>query len=196
MKKGVESLMIIISSAVIGIAVAQDAFAVSVLYGTRDRSKKLSYAFLVSAVFAMFQMLMPVLGWSVGKAGSNAVKGIDNILAFGILTFIGIKMMIDAKTGIDTKKLDGRFDFRNVLFMAFATSIDAMTIGITLPVAVGADNFVKMLIAVLLIGGVTFVICLSGYLLGRRFSDIDPVFAQTVGGIILIVLGIKTMIIS
>ncbi len=188
--------MLIISSAVIGIAVAQDAFAVSVLYGTRDRSKRLSYAFLVSAVFAMFQMLMPVLGWSVGKAGSNAVKGIDNILAFGILTFIGIKMMIDAKTGIDTKKLDGRFEFRTVLFMAFATSIDAMTVGITLPVAIGADNFIKMLTAVLIIGAVTFIVCLSGYLLGRKFSGIDPVFAQTVGGIILIVLGIKTMIIS
>ena len=84
--------MLILSSLLIGAAVAQDAFAVAAMYGSLDRTKRLRAAVLTAGVFALFQTIMPVLGWSIGKVGSDAVAEYDHIIAFGILSFIGIKM--------------------------------------------------------------------------------------------------------
>lgn len=188
--------MLIISSAVVGTAVAQDAFAASALYGTKDRTKKMLPVILTSAVFTLFQMFMPVLGWSIGQAGSKTVSEFDHIIAFGILSFIGIKMMIDAKTGIGSDGKNPSFSVRSLILMAFATSIDALTIGITLPVITGADCFSKLMISVTVIGLITFIICFSGYILGRKLSSINPVTAQVIGGAVLVAIGIRTLLLS
>lgn len=184
--------MLVISSLIIGAAVAQDAFAASAMYGMRDRTKRLFPALISSFIFALFQMFMPVLGWSIGQAGSKAVGSVDNIIVFFILSFIGIKMMIDSKKGIDDKK--DVFDIRSLILMAFATSIDALTIGITLPVTAGADSFQKLLLCAAIIGTVTLIICFAGYTIGRRISSVNPSLAQVIGGAVLVAIGIKTLL--
>ncbi len=187
--------MLALSSAVMGAAVAQDAFAAAAMYGTRDRTKRMRPVWITAAIFALFQMLMPMLGWSIGKAGSSAVSGFDHIIAFGILSFIGIKMMLDSKLKInDGSKDNDVMNFRSLLSMAFATSIDALTVGITLPSAVGANSFSQLLTAVSIIGSVTFLISFTGYLLGRKLSRLNPSAAQVIGGAALTALGIKTLI--
>lgn len=186
--------MLVISSLVIGAAVAQDAFAVSAMYGTRDRTKRFFPAFAAAFTFALFQLFMPVLGWSVGQAGSRAVGSLGNIIAFFILSFIGIKMMIDSKKGIEDNSI--AFTIRSLILMAFATSIDAMTIGITLPVTAGADSFPKLMLCACIIGAVTFIICFTGYIIGRRISTLKPSLAQVIGGAVLVAIGIKTLLVS
>lgn len=185
--------MSVVSAAIIGAALAMDAFAVSVVCGSSDRTRRLRCAVITAAVFGIFQMIMPILGWSVGKVGSRAIEGFDHIIAFGILVFLGVKMIIDSFGSIMDKPSES-FDLRSLLIMAFATSIDALTVGIVLPSAVGAETFTSLIAAVSIIGAVTFLLCLIGYQLGRKISTLNPRAAQIIGGIVLIALGIKSLI--
>ncbi len=186
--------MLILSSLVIGAAVAQDAFAVSALYGTRDRSRRFFPVIITSAVFAIFQMIMPILGWSVGKAGSRLFAEYDHILAFLILVIIGTKMMIDSKKGVEYDPAHKGAAILSLPFMAFATSIDALTVGITLPTTADVHSFGTLMLSVTIIGAVTFMITASGYLLGRKFSGIHPAIAQVTGGAVLVIMGIKALL--
>ncbi len=185
--------MLAVSAAMIGAALAMDAFAVSFVCGSSDRTKRLRCAVITAAVFGIFQMVMPILGWSVGKVGSRAIEGFDHIIAFGILVFLGIKMIIDSFGDI-VSRTSTAFDFRSLTVMALATSIDALTVGIVLPSAVGAESFGSLITAVSIIGGVTFLLCLVGYQLGRRISTLKPKAAQIIGGAVLILLGVKSLI--
>ncbi len=185
--------MLAVSAAIIGAALAMDAFAVSVVCGSSDRTRRLRCAVITAVAFGIFQMIMPVLGWSVGKVGSRAIEGIDHIVAFGILVFLGVKMIIDSFGDIMDKK-SSAFDLRSLTVMAFATSIDALTVGIVLPSAVGAETFSSLAAAVSIIGSITFLLCFIGYQLGRRISTLNPRAAQIIGGIVLIALGIKSLI--
>ena len=183
----------IVSAAVIGAAVAQDAFAVSALCGSSDRTKRIRSAVITAFTFGFFQMLMPVLGWSIGKVGSSMIDGFDNYIAFGVLAFLGVKMIIDSRKGI-TDNEEQPLNIKKLLALAFATSVDALTVGIVLPASVGVQNFSDLMTAVLVIGSVTFAISLFGYLLGRKFSGINPAAAQIIGGIVLVLLGLKALI--
>ena len=177
---------------VIGAAVAQDAFAAAALFGALDKTKKLRFAFYVCSCFALFQMIMPLLGWSIGKVGSTAVDSFDHIIAFIILSFIGIKMMIDSKKPLgDDIILPG---FRSVIFISLATSIDALTTGITLPAATNAKSTAEIITAVLLIGFITFIVSFTGYLLGMKLSRFDSSAARIAGGAVLCAIGIKTLL--
>ena len=186
-------VMSAVSAAIIGAALAMDAFAVSFVCGSSDRTKRLRCAFITAAAFGIFQMIMPILGWSVGKVGSKAIEGFDHIIAFGILVFLGVKMIIDSFGNIMDKKSDV-FDLRSLIIMALATSIDALTVGIVLPSAVGAETFTSLIMSVSIIGAVTFILCFIGYQLGRRISNLNPRITQIIGGIVLIALGIKSLI--
>lgn len=185
--------MLAVSAAIIGAALAMDAFAVSFVCGSSDRTKRLRCAFITAAAFGIFQMIMPILGWSVGKVGSKAIEGFDHIIAFGILLFLGVKMIIDSFGNIMDKKSDA-FDLRSLIIMALATSIDALTVGIVLPAAVGAETFASLITSVSIIGAVTFILCFIGYQLGRRISTLNPRVTQIIGGIVLIAIGIKSLI--
>ncbi len=176
-----------VSAAIIGIALAMDAMAVSITCGMNGKNK--GSAFLTAFLFGVFQALMPVLGWSIGKVGSNIISSFDNITAFAILFFLGVKMIIDSR------KQDYSIEFgvKNLIILAAATSIDALVSGITLPTSVGANTPLYMLEAVVIIGMITFMLSLSGYFIGSRFKRARPVYAGFTGGIILMLIGIKTL---
>ena len=187
--------MRIASAALIGAAVAQDAFAVSALCGSSDRTKRIRSAVITAFTFGFFQMIMPVLGWSIGKVGSHAIDGFDNFIAFGILAFLGLKMIIDSRKGI-TDSEGQPPSIKKLLALSFATSVDALTVGIVLPASADVQNFPELVTAVLIIGSVTFIISVFGYLLGRKFNGINPAAAQIIGGIILILLGLKCLLLG
>ena len=178
----------------IGAAVAQDAFAAAALYGSFDRTRKLRLAAVTAGCFSVFQMFMPLRGWSIGRVGAEAVGGIENVLAFGILSFLGIKMMLDSRKpmGINSSA----FSLRALLLIALATSIDALTTGITLPAATGAKSTAEIITAVLMIGFITFCISFAGYLLGMKLSRLQPSAARLIGGAVLVCIGIKTLLFS
>ncbi len=177
-----------LSALALGTALAMDAAAASITCGMVGKQKPTWYAALLPAgVFGMFQMLMPVLGWSIGKVGSSVAADFDHIAAFLILLFLGTKMLLDARH--PSGKPVG-----SLWLLALATSIDALAAGITLPTAVGAAAPMAMFQAVLCIGGVTFAWSLLGYWLGSRFRRINAAYTGMAGGAMLILIGIKTLL--
>lgn len=190
---------------VIGIAVglAMDAFAVSVTNGAVAKSFKPSFAVRIAAAFGIFQFIMPVIGWIVGKAGQQLIESVDHYIAFGLLLVIGGNMLIEAikdrvkeSKGESVEKKSGRTaaSTKTLLLMAVATSIDALATGVILPSAVGASTVLLMLTAVLMIGVITFVISFIGVYLGKKFGALLSNKAEILGGIVLIGIGTKILI--
>lgn len=191
--------------AVVGIAVglAMDAFAVSVTNGAVVKNFKPSFALKIAAAFGIFQFMMPVIGWVVGKAGQELIENVDHYIAFVLLALIGGNMLIEAiksnmqaSKGVEVKKEDSETaaSTKTLLLMAVATSIDALATGVILPSAVGASDWILMLTAVLMIGAITFIISFVGVYLGKKFGALLSNKAEIIGGLVLIGIGTKILI--
>ena len=191
--------------AVIGIAVglAMDAFAVSVTNGAIVKNFKPSFAIKIATAFGIFQFMMPVIGWIVGKAGQQLIESVDHYIAFILLLLIGGNMLIEAikdrikeYKGEEVQKKDNKTatSTKTLLLMAAATSIDALATGVILPSAVGASTIMLMLVAVLMIGVITFIISFAGVYLGKKFGSLLSNKAEILGGIVLIGIGTKILI--
>lgn len=184
---------------IVGIAVglAMDAFAVSVSNGATTKNLKIPYALKLAMFFGAFQLLMPVIGWLVGKAGESFITQVDHWIAFVLLAFIGGKMIVDyikeRKEEVSTEKKE-RLSNKTIFMLAIATSIDALATGIILPSAVGASTFILMLIAVAIIGVLTFIICLAGVYLGKVFGALLSKHSMLFGGTVLILIGGKILL--
>ena len=185
-----------ISVICIAIGLAMDAFAVSVSNGATTKKLKLPYAIKLSLFFGGFQLLMPVIGWFVGKAGESFISQVDHWVAFVLLGFIGGKMIADyikeKKEEISTEKKE-RLSNRTIFVLAIATSIDALATGVILPSAVGASTFELMLISVIIIGVLTFIICMLGVYLGKLFGVLLSRYSTIFGGTVLILIGGKIL---
>ncbi len=185
-----------ISVICIAIGLSMDAFAVSVSNGATTKNLKFSYAVKLSAFFGGFQLFMPIIGWLVGKAGECFISQVDHWIAFVLLSFIGGKMIIDyikeLKEELDTKKKES-LSTKTIIILAVATSIDALATGVILPSAVGASTYALMLIAVFLIGVITFIICLAGVYLGKLFGLFFSKHSVLLGGAILMLTGVKIL---
>ena len=177
--------MDIISAAALGASLAADAMAASFARGTKSGGSS------KDALEAAFQMLMPLLGWSIGKVGSGMFSGFDHIIAFVILLFLGIKMIADSGRDRTAESSGGR---KELFLLAFATSIDALASGIALPVSLGAVRPADMFLAIGIIGAVTFVLSLTGYILGGRLRSGRMRYAGCIGGIMLIIIAVRTLI--
>ncbi|MEE1280780.1 MAG: manganese efflux pump MntP family protein [Acutalibacteraceae bacterium] len=185
-----------ISVICIAIGLAMDAFAVSVSNGATTRNLKLPYAIKLSLFFGGFQFLMPVIGWIVGKAGEGFISQVDHWVAFVLLGFIGGKMIADyikeKKEEISTEKKE-RLSNRTIFVLAIATSIDALATGVILPSAVGASTYKLMLVSVIIIGVITFIICMLGVYLGKLFGVLLSRYSTIFGGTVLILIGGKIL---
>ena len=183
----------------IGIAVglSMDAFAVSVTNGAVTRGLKFSHALKIAFCFGLFQAMMPILGWLVGKAGEGFISQLDHWVAFILLGYIGGKMVFDAwkERGKKTEcQCRSPIGMKTLLMMAVATSIDALATGIILPSAVGASTILLMAFAVTFIGLITFFISLAGVYLGKKFGAVFCSKAELAGGIVLILIGCKILV--
>ena len=176
----------------LGAALGCDAAAVSISCALAGKPK-LRSASVYALSFGSFQTLMSVLGWSIGKVGSSAFFKYDHILSFGILLALGIKMLYDSAVSKSDKNIKPD-DLKQVLLLSLATSIDALASGVTLNVSVSAVNAFYMLISVSIIGAVTFFMSFSTFLLCRSFSFLKPNHAELCGGVVLIIIAIKTLL--
>ena len=185
-----------ISVICIAIGLAMDAFAVSVSNGATTKNLKLPYSIKLSLFFGGFQFLMPVIGWLVGKAGEGFISQVDHWVAFVLLGFIGGKMIADyikeKKEEISTEKKE-RLSNRTIFVLAIATSIDALATGVILPSAVGASTYKLMLVSVIIIGVITFIICMLGVYLGKLFGVLLSRYSTIFGGTVLILIGGKIL---
>lgn len=167
----------------LGLALAMDAFAVSIAKGMILRTHVVPNAFKIAFFFAFFQGLMPFLGFMFGSIFDERLTAVSHLLSFLILTFLGIQMIRSKE------ECDECLDIKNILILAIATSLDAMAAGLSL-----AFLDVNIFTAILYIIGVTFFLCFLGALLGKKLNRILKNKATMFGGLLLIFIGIKIII--
>lgn len=172
----------------IAIGLAMDAFAVSLCKGLSMKKMSWKKAFIVGLYFGVFQGLMPVIGYFLGATFESLVTKIDHWIAFGLLSVIGINMLKEAFSN-DSENCNDNVDFKTMVVLAIATSIDALAIGITF-----AFLQTNIMLASLVIGIVTFIISILGVKIGNKFGDKYERKAELVGGLILILMGIKILL--
>ncbi len=177
----------------IAVALAMDCFTVSVVGGVVRQEGRQGHVLRMAALFGLFQGLMPLLGWFALHYFQSSLEAYDHWIAFGLLAFIGAKMVRDSFLPEEDQHLDPS-RLRTQLVLAVATSIDALAVGISLSFT-GYDSMGKLLLPLLVIGLVSFVFSLAGHALGARFGKAvarrwKP---ELVGGIILIGIGLKIL---
>ena len=183
--------MSIIELLLIGIGLSMDAFAVSVCKGLGMTKLNKKNAFLIALFFGGFQALMPWLGWFIGSRFQKYIEQFDHWIAFGLLAFIGGQMIYESLKEKEEVETEGdQLDIGQLFLMAIATSIDALAIGVTFALLPGVNIWTS----IALIGCTTFMISFAGVDIGFRFGNKYEKKAQIVGGVILIVLGIKILL--
>ena len=172
----------------IGIGLAMDAFAVSVCKGLSMKKFKWKNALIIALYFGLFQALMPVAGYLLGTSFSSFVQKADHWIAFILLSIIGGNMIRESFDK-DNESSNDSVDFKTMIVLAVATSIDALAVGVTF-----AFFEVNLLLAVSVIGVITFVLSVMGVLIGNRFGGKLKDKAELAGGIILIIIGLKILL--
>ncbi len=177
----------------VGVGLSMDAFAVSVCKGLCMKRLNMRQALVIALFFGGFQALMPLIGWALGTQFEQFITPVDHWIAFGLLLIIGAKMLWDSFHGDDDEQLscavDGRLDLRELTMMAVATSIDALAVGITF-----AFLRVDIVASVVVIGVTTFALSLVGVAVGHRFGARYEKPATVVGGVVLILIGLKILL--
>ncbi len=175
----------------IGVSLSMDAFAVSLCKGLCMRKINYRYAVIIAGFFGIFQALMPLLGWFLGKQFERYIVSFDHWVAFGLLLIIGGKMIFDVfeKEKEISKPVFEKMNYKELLLMSLATSIDALAVGITFAF-LGASIWMSVAV----IGLITFAICFAGVLLGNRFGAKYKKKAQFAGGTVLILIGLKILL--
>jgi putative Mn2+ efflux pump MntP len=184
--------MSLITILFLALALAMDAFAVSLSTGATMCKMKLRHAFRMAAFFGAFQAFMPIAGWSVGRFAADYVKAIDHWVAFVLLCSIGCKMLWDAIWGHKEEKKEDSKDPHNVyilLTLAFATSIDAAAVGISM-----SFLNVDIIQPSVIIGIITFIISFIGIQIGCKAGDFFGSKIEIAGGLVLIGIGLKILI--
>lgn len=172
----------------IAVGLSMDAFAVSVCKGLAMPKCTFKKAAIVGLWFGGFQALMPAIGYILGAQFQEAIASIDHWIAFVLLALIGGNMIHEALDN-DEEEADASLDVKPMFLLAVATSIDALAIGITF-----AFLKVSIIPAVCFIGIVTFIISFAGVKIGNVFGARYKNKAEIVGGVILILLGLKILL--
>ena len=179
----------IIEILLLGVSLSMDAFAVSICKGLSMKKIDWKKAIIIGLYFGIFQALMPVIGYFLGSAFESLVTNIDHWIAFVLLVLIGGNMIREALGEEESNNCNDNVDFKTMIVLAIATSIDALAIGITF-----AFLNVNVPLAVTIIGITTFIISLIGVKLGNRFGSKYESKAEIAGGIVLILIGVKILL--
>lgn len=183
-----------ISLLAIAVGLSADAFAVTLsdmlCYGNLPLKKKM----LLPVFFGLFQGIMPVIGFLVGELLGEVIKSIDHWVAFALLAFLGIKMIVESiketKQKEEEKQCECQLSWGEMITQSFATSIDAMAVGITLAIVVNLPIYVSAPV----IAVVTYLLCLLGVGIASKLGKFLKNKAGIVGGVILVAIGTKILI--
>ena len=180
--------MSIIELFILALGLSMDAFAVSICKGLSVPKLQVKHCLICGVYFGGFQALMPTIGWLLGIRFQSLITNIDHWIAFVLLAVIGANM-IKESISKEEECPDASFGLKTMLTLAVATSIDALAVGVTfafLDVTIGP--------AVLLIGATTFVCSAVGVKIGNVFGNRFEAKAEFLGGLVLIVIGLKILI--
>lgn len=171
----------------IGISLSMDAFAVSICKGLSVRKVQLSHALICGAWFGAFQAIMPSFGYFLGSRFEHLFNSVGPWVAFILLAVIGVNMVQESFGGDET--VDNDFSAKAMLPLAVATSIDAFAVGVGF-----AAMDANIVVAALLIGCTTFTLSAIGVKVGAAFGDKYRAVSERIGGLVLILIGLKTLI--
>ncbi len=185
--------MFFFNSVLLGVGLAMDAFSVSLANGLNEPNMKRKKMCSVAGVFAVFQAMMPMIGWICVHTVLQCFQAFEKLIpwiALILLLFIGGKMLIEGIKNEDSEDERTGVGLTALLVQGVATSIDALSVGFTI-----ADYGLGMaLICTLIIAVVTFFICMAGIIIGRKFGTKLSNQATIFGGIILIIIGLEIFI--
>ena len=172
----------------IGISLAVDAFVVSICKGLSMKKYEVKKGLIIGIYFGIFQGIMPIIGYLLGTTFENLITSIDHWIAFVLLLTIGANMIREALSEYEETSND-KVDIRTMIPLAVATSIDALAIGITF-----AFLKVNILTATIIITITTFILSIIGTKIGNKFGIKYKNKAELIGGLILIIMGIKILL--
>lgn len=179
-----------VENLLLGIGLAMDASAVSMTNGLRFPKMKINKILLIALMFGLFQGIMPFIGYLLGSMFEKLLVNLVPWIALILLSFIGGKMFIDGIKKSDDEDEIKTIRFNDILVQAFATSIDALTVGL---IFIG-QGITSTIVACSTIAAVTFILSFISVFIGKKFGTIFESKAQLVGGIILISIGLKIFI--
>lgn len=181
-----------LQSALLGVGLAMDAFSVSLANGLNENKMKAPRMCLIAGVFALFQFAMPMIGWVCVHTLVSVFSGLVDIIpwiALALLGFIGGKMLYEGIKGGEEEETVS-VGFVALLVQGVATSIDALSVGFT----IAEHDLVQALVCSLVIAVVTFALCMGGLAIGKRFGTHLAGKAGILGGVILILIGLKIFV--
>ena len=178
---------------ILAVGLSMDAFAVAICKGLSIRNLRWRNAVIVGLYFGVFQAVMPLIGYFLGTAFTDLISNIDHWIAFILLGIIGGKMIVESvkpdKEDDEVKEMDAPLDLKEMFVLAVATSIDALAVGITF-----AFLDYPIVEAITVIGITTFVISIGGVYVGNFFGNKYEKKAEFVGGLILVLLGVRILL--
>lgn len=183
----------VITAVLLGVALAMDAFSVSLAGGLNEPKMKQKRMCLIAGVFAGFQALMPMLGWVCVHTVVTLFESFEKFIpwiALVLLLFLGGKMIYEGLSRKDDEELPAA-SAKLLFVQGVATSIDALSVGFTV---FEGYSLLAAVVAALIIAAVTFVICIAGLFIGRKLGTAIGGKATVLGGIILIVIGLRIFI--
>jgi putative Mn2+ efflux pump MntP len=170
-------------------ALAMDAFAVSIASGITIHNLRLKHALTIALWFGLFQAVMPLLGWFLGKQVAVYVETFDHWLAFALLAFIGVKMIYEAYKIEEVEEKTNPLDLYVLFMLSVATSIDAFAVGLSL-----AMLKVSILLPIVVIGVITFCMSFAGVYIGDKSGHFFEKKIEVAAGLVLIGIGLKLLI--
>jgi len=179
--------MDLISIILIAFGLAMDALAVSICKGMAIKKGGAKNALIIALCFGVFQFAMPILGYFLGTSVAAFTRSFAHWIALALLVYIGVKMIIEAIKG--TEECSDRLDFKELIVLGLATSIDALAVGISFALLEQPVFF-----PALIIGLITFIISFGGAFFGRKIGAVISNKAGIFGGIVLILIGIKILL--
>ena len=180
----------------LALSVSMDAFAVSMCKGLAVKKAGLRECLTCGVWFGGFQGIMPLVGYFLGTLFAGAIEAFDHWVAFGLLAIIGINMLKEAfEKGCDCENHNDDMSFKTMFVMAIATSIDALAVGISLAMTgVPVRGEGNIFFTVILIGLTTCLFSSVGVKIGNIFGSRYEKKAQVVGGVVLVLLGVKILL--
>lgn len=187
------SIMFVFNSVLLGVGLAMDAFSVSMANGLNEPTMKKGKMCGIAGVFAGFQFAMPVIGWICVHTILQYFTAFGKFIpwiALILLAYIGGKMLYEGIRNKDSDEEKPSLGIGALLIQGIATSIDALSVGFT----IAGYGWLMAFAAALIIAVVTFVICMAGLMIGKKFGTKLSNKAQILGGVILIAIGLEIYI--
>jgi putative Mn2+ efflux pump MntP len=178
-----------ITTVVLSVGLAADAFAVSLSSGLTIRHMKINKALKIALFFGGFQAVMPLIGWLVGLSFRGSISAVDHWVAFVLLSALGGKMIYESLQEDEIEKKFNPLDVYTLITLSVATSLDALAVGLGFSVLK-----TSIITAVTAIGVITFFLSFIGVFIGHKFGKLCQQKIEIFGGLILISIGTKILI--